>query len=145
MKAVLHLCFKVTPTDRVGRMSWDNLPNALPSASLGRRVLALIIDWIMSLAIAGLLTPIIFPNNSFSTLIVFFVELCLFTTLIQASAGQRIMAIKVVTYPDQRRVTPGKIVLRSFLICLVFPAVLTNNGRPLHDHFTKSQTVRELY
>ena len=55
------------------------------------------------------------------------------------------MAIKVVTYPDQRWVRPTKILLRTLLICLVLPAVFTNNGRALHDHFTNSQTVRERY
>jgi uncharacterized RDD family membrane protein YckC len=95
--------------------------------------------------IAGLLSPAVIPDNTFSTLIIFYIEVCLFTIAFGASAGQRIMAIKVVTYPDQQRVKVGRVVLRTFLICLVLPAVFTNNGRPLHDHFANSQTVRERY
>ena len=126
-------------------MSWEAMPNLLPEASLGRRLLALVIDWTMCRLIAGLLSPAVIPDNSFSTLIIFFLEVCLFTITFGASAGQRIMAIKVVTYPDQQRVKVGRIVLRTMLICLVLPAVFTNNGRPLHDHFANSQTVRERY
>jgi uncharacterized RDD family membrane protein YckC len=126
-------------------MSWEAVPNLLPEASLGRRLLALVIDWTMCRLIAGLLSPAVISDNTFSTLIIFYIEVCLFTIAFSASAGQRIMAIKVVTYPDQQRVKFGRIVLRTFLICLVLPAVFTNNGRPLHDHFANSQTVRERY
>ena len=126
-------------------MSWEGMPNLLPEASLGRRLLALVIDWTMCRLIAGLLSPSVIPDNTFSTLIIFYIEVCLFTVAFGASAGQRIMAIKVVTYPDQQRVKVGRIVLRTFLICLVLPAVFTNNGRPLHDHFANSQTVRGRY
>jgi len=126
-------------------MSWEATPNLLPEASLGRRLLALVIDWTMCRLIAGLLSPSVIPDNTFSTLIIFYIEVCLFTIAFSASAGQRIMAIKVVTYPDQQRVKVGRIVLRTLLICLVLPAVFTNNGRPLHDHFANSQTVRERY
>lgn len=126
-------------------MSWEATPNFLPEASLGRRLLALVIDWTMCRLIARLLSPAVIPDNSFSTLIIFFIEVCLFTIAFSASAGQRIMAIKVVTYPDQQRVKVGRIILRTLLICLVLPAVFTKNGRPLHDHFANSQTVRERY
>lgn len=126
-------------------MSWEATPNLLPEASLGRRLLALVIDWTMCRLIAGLLSPAVIPANSFSTIIIFFIEVCLFTIAFSASAGQRIMAIKVVTYPDQQRVKVGRIILRTLLICLVLPAVFTKNGRPLHDHFANSQTVRERY
>jgi uncharacterized RDD family membrane protein YckC len=112
---------------------------------LGRRLIALVIDWTMCRLIAGLLSPALFFENNFSTLLLFFIEVTLFTIAFQASAGQRIMGIKILTYPEQFRVAPQKIVLRTFLICLVLPAVFTSNGRALHDHFTNSQSVRELY
>ena len=142
---MLHLCFAYPRWARVARMSWEDNPNLLPAASLGRRLLALVIDWTMCRLIAALLSPSVIPDNTFSTLIIFYLEVCLFTITFQASAGQRIMAIKVVTYPDQRRVRPTKILLRTLLICLVLPAVFTNNGRALHDNFKNSQTVRERY
>jgi uncharacterized RDD family membrane protein YckC len=131
--------------DTITRMSWNGEPRLLPEASLGRRLIALVIDWMMCRLIAGLLSPALFFENTFSTLFIFFIEVALFTIAFQASAGQRIMGIRILTYPDQLRVAPQKIVLRTLLICLVIPAVLTSKGRALHDHFTNSQSVRELY
>jgi uncharacterized RDD family membrane protein YckC len=126
------------------RMSSVGEPGSLPSATLGRRLIALVIDWSMSGLVAGLLGPNFFIDRSFSTLIIFFIEVSIFTIIFQASAGQRIMGINVVTYPGQLRALPWKILLRTFLICLVLPAVFTTNGRPLHDHFTYTQSVRNI-
>jgi len=131
--------------DTITRMNWNGEPRLLPEASLIRRLIALAIDWTMCRLIAGLLSPALFFENTFSTLFIFFIEVTLFTIAFQASAGQRIMGIRILTYPDQLRVAPQKIVLRTLLICLVIPAVLTSKGRALHDHFTNSQSVRELY
>jgi hypothetical protein len=108
----------------VERMSWENQANLSPGASLGRRLIALVIDWTMCRLVAALLSPAVIPDSTFSTLI--------------------ILRIKVLTYPDQQRVTAGKVALRTLLICLVFPAIFTNNGRPIHDFVTRSQTVRQL-
>lgn len=126
-------------------MSWQGIPQLLPEASLGRRVIALIIDWTMSRLIAGLLGPYLSIQTDFNTLVIFYMEVTLLTILFQASAGQRIMAVKVVTYPEQLPVPARRIALRTLLICLVIPAVVTKNGRSLHDFLTQTQTVRELY
>lgn len=125
-------------------MVFEKGPTELPEASLGRRVLALAIDWTMSRLISGLLNPYLLINNDFSTLLIFFLEVAFFTIVFQASAGQRILGIKVVTYPDLGRVTPKKIVLRTLLICLVIPAVFTKDGRPLHNYLTQSQTIKAI-
>jgi uncharacterized RDD family membrane protein YckC len=131
--------------DTLTRMNSNSEPRLLPEASLGRRLIALVIDWTMCRLIASLLSPALFFENTFSTLLIFFIEVTLFTIAFQASAGQRIMGVKILTYPEQNRVAPQKIVLRTLLICLVIPAVFTSNGRALHDQFTGSQSVRELY
>jgi len=125
-------------------MVFEKGPTELPEASLGRRVLALAIDWTMSRLISGLLNPYLFNNNDFSTLFIFFLEVAFFTIVFQASAGQRILGIKVVIYPDLGRVAPKKIVLRTLLICLVIPAVFTKESRSLHDYLTQSQTIKAI-
>ena len=125
-------------------MVFEKTPTEMPEASLGRRVLALAIDWTMSRLISGLLNPYFLINNDFSTLFIFFLEVAFFTIVFQASAGQRILGIKVVTWPDLGRVAPKKIVLRTLLICLVIPAVFTKDGRPLHNYFTESQTIKAI-
>ena len=126
-------------------MSFAELPQISPEASLGRRLLALVIDWTMCRLIVALLGSAFLPESSFNTLIIFFLEVALFTTLFQASAGQRLMAVKVVSFPDQLRVSPQRVLLRTLLICLVLPAIFTKDGRAFHDHFTQSQTIREIY
>jgi uncharacterized RDD family membrane protein YckC len=126
-------------------MSFAELPQISPEASLGRRLLALVIDWTMCRLIVALLGPAFLPESSFNTLIIFFLEVALFTILFQASAGQRLMAVKVVSFPDQLRVSPQRVLLRTLLICLVLPAIFTKDGRAFHDHFTQSQTIREIY
>ena len=125
-------------------MVFEKAPTEMPEASLGRRLLALVIDWTMSRLVAGLLNPYLFINSDFSTLIIFFLEVAFFTIIFQASAGQRIMAVKVVTYPEQARVKPQRIALRTLLICLVFPAVFTKDDRSLHDYLTQSQTIQAI-
>lgn len=125
-------------------MSFETLPTPMPEASLARRVVALVIDWTMSRLIAGLLNPYLFINSDFSTLFIFFIEVAFFTIIFQASAGQRIMAIKVVTFPDQARVAPKQVVIRTLLICLVIPAVFTKESQPLHNYFTQTQTVTAI-
>jgi uncharacterized RDD family membrane protein YckC len=126
-------------------MNWQDEPKLLPEASLGRRVIALVIDWTMSRLIASLIGPYLSIQTDFNTLIIFYLEVTLLTILFQASAGQRIMAVKVVSYPEQLRVPAKKIALRTLLICMVVPAVFTKDGRSLHDFLTNTQTVRELY
>ena len=125
-------------------MVFEKTPTEMPEASLGRRVLALAIDWTMSRLISGLLNPYLFIKNDFSTLFIFFLEVAFFTIIFQSSAGQRILGIKVVTYPEQGRVAHKKIVLRTLLICLVLPAVFTKEGRSLHDYLTQSQTIKAI-
>ncbi|NBO16689.1 MAG: RDD family protein [Actinobacteria bacterium] len=92
-----------------------------------------------------MLGPYLSIKTDFNTLIIFYLEVTLLTILFQASAGQRIMAVKVVSYPEQLRVPARRIALRTLLICLVIPAVFTKDGRSLHDFLTQTQTVRELY
>ena len=69
-------------------MVFEKAPTEMPEASLGRRLLALVIDWTMSRLIAGLLNPYLFINSDISTLFIFFLEVVFFTIIFLASAGQ---------------------------------------------------------
>ena len=108
-------------------------------AGTGRRFLALLIDWLMCLLISGIVG---FGSRSLSTLAIFFIEVSILTTLQQASAGQRILRLRVVDFTNYGLVPPKKILLRTFLICLVLPAVFTRDGRGLHDWVANSVVVR---
>ena len=111
------------------------------TAGTGRRFLALMIDWFMCLLIASLLG---FESKAFVTLVIFFIEVSVLTILQQASAGQRILRLRVVDFTTFGIVPIRKIVLRTFLICLVLPAVFTREGRGLHDWVANSVVVKSL-
>ncbi|CAN2240340.1 RDD [actinobacterium SCGC AAA044-D11] len=111
------------------------------TAGTGRRFLALMIDWFMCLLIASLLG---FESKAFVTLVIFFIEVSVLTILQQASAGQRILRLRVVDFTTFGIVPVRKIVLRTFLICLVLPAVFTREGRGLHDWVANSVVVKSL-
>jgi uncharacterized RDD family membrane protein YckC len=53
------------------------------------------------------------------------------------------MKLRVLSYPDNLFVRPAPIFLRTFLIALVIPAVVTDkDGRGLHDRITKTVVMR---
>ena len=114
-------------------------------ASISRRLVALSLDWAVATLSTGLLFPVFASSlaPSLTRLAVFVLEVGLLTALGGASIGQRIMGIRVVSFPDQYFVTPPMAFLRTFLIALVIPAlVIDSEGRGLHDRFTKSQVIR---
>ena len=112
---------------------------------MGRRLSALMVDWIVATLTTGMLFPLFASSlaPSLTRLAIFVLEVGLMTALTGASIGQRLFGIRVVSYPDQYFLLPSKAFLRTLLIALVIPAlVIDNEGRGLHDRFTKSQVVR---
>jgi uncharacterized RDD family membrane protein YckC len=127
----------------------ENKP--LEPASLSRRVLALVFDWILSLGISPLFGHDIFARTAtggrstgFGNLLplaIFFGELVILTSTIQSSAGQKFVGLRVVDDRDGSLVPFGRILLRSFLICLAIPPLITVNGRGLHDRVCHTVVV----
>ena len=110
-------------------------------ASTGSRVVALFLDWLACLAVAGLVLGSDSVFGQFSTMVVFVVEVTLLTTLMAASFGQRIMRIRVVG--RTRRLGFIAALLRTLLICLVIPPLVWDaDGRGLHDRAVDSLVVR---
>lgn len=110
---------------------------------LWRRVSALLIDWLMSLAIASAVIPRTPGWSQLAPLGIFFIEVWVLTSLQGASAGQRFLRIKVVRFSDGGSVTPTQALIRTFLLCLVVTAVtFDENGRGIHER--ASRTVLTL-
>ena len=115
------------------------------SAGFGRRLAALSIDWFASLGVAVL----VFRQYAYgsadsmiATVVVFYAEIVLFTFLLGASFGQKILGLRVVSVQGGR-LPLWRIAVRTFLILLVIPAlVLDSDGRGLHDRLLGSQVVR---
>jgi uncharacterized RDD family membrane protein YckC len=112
-------------------------------AGMGRRFIAITLDWLMSWAVGSL----IFSQNQGRSLwipLVFFLEIVLLTWLTGASAGQRVLGLTVRSYPEGFALTLPKVILRTLLILLVIPAVVYDaEGRGLHDRIVSSAVFRK--
>ena len=102
--------------------------------SLGRRLLGLSIDWLMCYAIAfGLL------GQTRLTLLVFFIETLVLTALGGATAGHRIVRLKVVNFSTGVNPTPLQALIRTVLLCLVVTAITYDeNGRGIHERLSRT-------
>lgn len=105
-------------------------------AGFGRRLIAIGIDWLLSIGISLLLFREVAygsTESSAAILLIFAAEVILLTWLTSASFGQRFLGITVVRI-DGSRLGLGRVALRTLLICLVIPAVVYDSyGRGLHD------------
>ncbi len=111
----------------------------------GRRILALFVDWIASLAVVeGLVAAGVLAGNpaGLGTMALFVLESALFTATMGGSFGKLATRIRVVTYADPPRpVSLLRAVLRSVLVALLVPPLLTFGGRGLHDLAAGTRTV----
>lgn len=128
-------------------MSEQIAPNSsgLERASIARRFLALFIDWMVATFTTGLFYPLFASSlaPSLFRLGVFILEVGLLTALTGSSIGQRLLRIRVVSFPDGLFIPPNSAFLRTLLIALVIPALVINSeGRGLHERITRSQVIR---
>lgn len=153
------------------RPSALGLPASGPGsrATLGRRVLALLVDWTLSLAVAAQVfpdptspAPGIFAADPTGTLGVFAVSTAVLVSTLGFTIGHRVVGIRVVRVRDLvarrdggrdggagdgRRAlgAPGVVagVVRTLLLCLVIPAVVWDGeGRGMHDAAAGTVLVR---
>ncbi|NDE71683.1 MAG: RDD family protein [Actinobacteria bacterium] len=114
-------------------------------AGFGRRFLAITIDWAIASLTSALFAPPL-SNELGPTALrlgIFVFEVSLLTALTGSSAGQRLFGLRVVSWPNQGYLPPSLVLLRTFLIALVIPAVVYDvEGRGLHDRLARSQVVR---
>lgn len=105
-------------------------------ASWRRRIAAIFLDWIPSLMVGSLLQGMLGLSRdqaTFLPLVVFFLEVTLFTALVGGSFGQ-IATRLVVVRIDGKPLGLLRSAVRSLLICLVVPPVVFNqDNRGLHD------------
>jgi uncharacterized RDD family membrane protein YckC len=123
-------------------------PTPFPTASWGRRILALVVDWLASTLVtivlvggAGNWTG----NNEANVYVlgVFVLESAIFTALSGGSFGQIATRLRVVRdNGDPRPVGPLQALVRQVLVALVVPPlVFRPDGRGLHDMAAGSATV----
>ena len=109
-------------------------------ATVGRRVVALVIDWVLCLLISFLL----FDENPMATLAVFALENLLLVSTLGYTIGHRVMGLQVrVLGGEGRMVGLWRGFVRTGLLCLLIPAVVWDgDGRGLHDKAAGTVIVR---
>ena len=114
--------------------------------SLGRRMSALMVDWLacyfIVAASAGGIGQMA-PNRSWTVLALFFAEIALLSALQGASLGHRIFGIKILRFRDGGAITPLQALIRSaLLITVIFAITFDENGRGLHERFSGTVLTR---
>jgi hypothetical protein len=115
------------------------LPRQGPTsvAPMGRRFLALTIDWLLSMVIAVWLT-----HSQYWTIVVFAVEVWVFTALTGTTVGKRLCGIRVVR-TDGRLVGFRWALARTLLLLTVALPLLTDfDRRGVHDRATGTIVIR---
>ena len=114
-------------------------------AGWGRRLGALVVDWIACLLLVRLFLPQLdygSPASSLATMGFFLAELTLFTWLVGASFGQRLLGLAVLRLDGG---APGLVraFLRSLGVCLLVPPLVWDRDtRGLHDRSLHLVLVR---
>ena len=99
-------------------------------------------DWLMSWAVAALIFQQIIGLGEW-ILAIFFLEVAFLTSLTGQSAGQRLFHIRVVRFSDHGPLPPLQVLVRTVLLCLVIPPLITDGqSRGLHDRIAKSVVIK---
>jgi uncharacterized RDD family membrane protein YckC len=112
-------------------------------APVGRRVIAIFIDWILCVLIAyGLIAHRDYNSSNTWALAVFGVVSLLTISLVGSTPGKRLMRLRVVRL-DGGRLSPLAVLIRTVLLLIVIPAVVWDRDtRGLHDKAANAVQVR---
>jgi uncharacterized RDD family membrane protein YckC len=110
-------------------------------ASFGARLVAFVLDAVLSGLAAGLFTAPDPPRFwSFVPLGILYVGA---VPVVGQTVGMRLLGLRVVRLGAQRRLGLLRAILRLALLCLLIPAVITDrDGRGLHDKAAGTAVVR---
>ncbi|WP_322861146.1 RDD family protein [Mycobacterium europaeum] len=130
------------PGERLG------LPESGPGslAPMGRRLGALMIDWLISYGLAALAMRFgVFSEHTLATavLVIWFVLGVVSVRLFGFTLGQLVLGLQVVTLDGHAAVGIVRAVVRGVLVGTVVPALFTDwDGRGLQDRLTATAVVR---
>ncbi len=134
---------QLTAPSAAGKATYPGQGFGLPEhgpgsvASMPRRVVALFIDWLLSMLIAYWLT-----HSQFWTIVVFAIEVYVLTATTGFTVGKRLVGIRTIR-------TNGGLVgfrwalVRTAILLTVIPALLTDRDlRGLHDRASDTVVIR---
>ncbi|MDA0567665.1 RDD family protein [Streptomonospora sp. S1-112] len=122
-------------------------PGSVPG--VGRRLLGLLLDWLLCLLVASALAggapgdPAASATASWLALLVFAIYSIALLTLFGTTLGKRIAGVEVAATGDRPLPWPVAMAVRTLLLCLVIPAVVYDRDhRGLHDRVAGTITRR---
>jgi uncharacterized RDD family membrane protein YckC len=114
--------------------------------SLGRRMAALMVDWLACYFIVAATSGGIgqmAPNRSLTVLGLFFAEVAILSALQGASMGHRLFGIRIVRFSDGGSISPLQALIRTALLTtVIFAITFDENGRGMHERFSGSVLTR---
>ena len=115
-----------------------------PRVSQGRRMLGVLIDWLMSYAIAiGFFVE--FGESSMGAVVflIFTAQYLLFAALGGATPGHRVVGLKIVRFSDGGMPTPLHALIRTGLLVLIVTAItFDQNGRGINERLSNTVLIR---
>ncbi|MSO43398.1 MAG: RDD family protein [Candidatus Planktophila sp.] len=113
--------------------------------TLGRRLVAITLDWLACYFIVAALSGGIGQMSGFKPELfaLFFAEVFTLTALTGASLGQKIFGLRVVRFVDGGAISPLQALIRTiFLVLLVTAVTYDKNGRGIHERLSKTVLLR---
>ncbi|OBH07171.1 MULTISPECIES: RDD family protein [unclassified Mycobacterium] len=115
-------------------------------APMGRRLAALMIDWLIAYGLAALAMAFgLFSGRMLSTavLIVWLVLGLVSVRLFTFTPGQLVLGLQVASVDGRVPVGVGRLAVRGLLVALVIPALFTDaDGRGMHDRLSGTAVLR---
>jgi uncharacterized RDD family membrane protein YckC len=125
-------------------MSSQDIDPRYPRVSQGRRMLGVLIDWLLCLAIAqgffdgGQRWP-----EPYVAPLIFITQYFFFASLGGATPGHRIVGLKIVRFSDGAMPTPLQALIRTGLLVLIITAItFDQNGRGVNERLSDTVLVK---
>jgi uncharacterized RDD family membrane protein YckC len=111
-------------------------------APFGTRVVAFLVDAVLSAVVAGLFTAPRLPGNwSLLALALIYVGMLV---AVGQTPGMRLLRLRLAHPREGRRLAVWRAVVRTALLLLLVPALVVDaDGRGLHDRLTDTAVVRD--
>jgi len=113
---------------------------------MGRRIGALLIDWLIAYGLAGLILSlglISLQVLSTAVMVIWFVIGAASVRLFGFTPGQYALGLIVIPVDNRQHVGVGRALARGLLIALVVPPLFTDSDlRGLHDRLTNTAVAR---
>ena len=121
-------------------------PTDLSLAGFGRRVLALLVDWLIAYGLAALGMSLGWWNTamlSTAVLAIWFVLGAVSLRLFSFTPGQLALGLMVVSVDNRQHIGIGRAAVRGLLVALVVPPLFADSdGRGIQDRLTNTAVVR---